>query len=113
MRLPAREDEIEAAEAAVEHARAEVDNAEWRLAQRTVTQPVAGVVFDILRNPGEIAGPQAPIMSVLPDGAVKLRVFVDEADRARIAPGTKLAVHCDGCRSDLRATVTYFRRISN
>ncbi len=107
MRLPARADEIKAAEAAVEHARADLDNAEWRLAQRTVAQPVGGVVFDILRNPGEIAGPQAPILSVLPDGAVKLRVFVDETGRSRIAPGTQLAVHCDGCRSDLRATVTY------
>jgi HlyD family secretion protein len=107
MRLPARADEIKAAEAAVEHARADLDNAEWRLAQRTVAQPVNGVVFDILRNPGEIAGPQAPVLSVLPDGAVKLRVFVDEAGRARIAPGTELAVHCDGCRPDLRASVTY------
>jgi len=107
MRLPARTDEIEAAEAAVNRAQAELDNAEWRLSQRTLAQPADGTVFDILRNPGEIAGPQAPVLSVLPDGAVKLRVFVPEGERSKVAPGSRLAVHCDGCREGMVATVTY------
>jgi HlyD family secretion protein len=107
MRLPARAAEIEAAEAAVKRAEAELENAEWRLAQRTLVQPGDGIVFDILRNPGEIAGPQAPVLSVLPDDAVKLRVFIPEAQRSKITPGQLLSVHCDGCRDGLEAIVTY------
>ena len=46
-------------------------------------------------------------MSILPDGAYKLVVFVGETDVAGIAPGAVLAVRCDGCPDGLTATVTY------
>lgn len=106
-RLPARANEIKAAEAAVEQARATLDAAEWRLAKRTLSIPRSGVVSDIIRNTGEVAGPQAPVLSVLPDGAIKLRVYVPETALARLATGTSLLVRCDGCDEGLRATVSY------
>lgn len=106
-RLPARSDRIAAAEAAVEQARATLEAAEWRLGQRRLTAPSTGRVTDIVRNPGEIAGPQAPVLTFLPDGAVKLRLYVPQAALARIGPGTRLSVACDGCGSGLGGTVTY------
>lgn len=105
--LPAREDTIAAARAAVDQAKAVLENAEWRLGKRTVTSPVTGRVFDVLRNPGETAGPQAPILSILPDGATKLRLYVPEPSLAEIAIGTQLTVRCDGCGPDMHATVYY------
>lgn len=105
--LPARSDTIAAARAAVEQARAAQENARWRLGKRTVQSPVDGTVFDIIRNPGEIAGPQAPIVSVLPDGATKLRLYVPEPVLAEIAVGTELSVHCDGCDPGMHATIYY------
>jgi len=106
-RLPARTDTIAAAEAAVDQAQAVLDNAEWRLGKRTVESPVTGHVFDVIRNAGETAGPQAPIVSVLPDGATKLRLYVPEPVLAGIAIGTKLSVRCDGCAPDMHATIYY------
>ncbi|WP_343116107.1 HlyD family secretion protein [Ostreiculturibacter nitratireducens] len=106
-RLPARQHQIEAAGAAVSQASARRDSASWQLEQRTLTAPAEGAVFEILRRPGEMAGPQAPVLSVLPDGAVLLRLYVPEASIAGIAPGTRLAVDCDGCAPDESATVTY------
>mgnify|MGYP000112020955 CR=1 FL=1 len=105
--LPARPDTIAAARAAVDQARAAHENARWRLGKRTVQSPVNGRVFDIIRNAGETAGPQAPIVSVLPDGATKLRLYVPEPALADIAIGTKLSVRCDGCDPDMHATVYY------
>lgn len=106
-RLPARAAEIAAAEAALRSGQSDLEQAQWALDKRTLTAPAPGVISDIIRLPGEIAGPSAPVLSMLPDGAVKLRLYVPEAQVAQIAPGTRLTVHCDGCAEGLEATVTY------
>lgn len=106
-RLPARPQEIAAADAALRGAEADLDRAQWVLDKRRLTAPAAGVIFDIIRSPGEIAGPAAPVLSLLPDGAVKLRLYVPEAMVAEIAPGSLLSVNCDACAPGLTAKVTY------
>jgi len=106
-RLPARSYEIAAAEAALREARAGNHRATWVLDKRRLTAPAAGVISDVIRNAGEIAGTAAPVLSMLPDGAVKLRLYVPEAGVARIQPGSRLAVRCDGCPPGLTATVSY------
>lgn len=106
-KLPARANEIKAAQAAVEQAEAVLESAEWRLSKRTLSIPQSGVVSDIIRNSGEVAGPQAPVMSVLPDGALKLRVYVPEHALSSIRVGSHLNVHCDGCGEGMQATVSY------
>jgi len=106
-RLPARPEEIKAAEAAIEQARSGLKNAQWRLTKRTLSIPSNGVVFDIIRKPGEVAGPQAPVLSVLPDGATKLRVYVPEKKLSSLRLGGRLKVRCDGCRDGLTATISY------
>jgi len=106
-KLPARAAEIAAAEAAVRSGESDLEQAKWALEKRSLTAPAAGVISDIIRMPGEIAGPTAPVLSMLPDGAVKLRLYVPEARVAQIAPGTRLSVHCDGCAEGLEAAVTY------
>lgn len=106
-RLPARPQEIAAAEAAVDGAKAARASAEWNLGQRRLTAPAAGTVNDVIRTPGELAGPSAPVLSFLPEGAVKLRLYVPEPSIAAIRQGSRLAVRCDGCAEGLGATVTY------
>src|SRR5690606_8942300 len=105
--LPARPQEIAAASAAVAQADAVRLRAEWNLEKRSLIAPAAGVVADVIRTPGEIAGPSAPVLSILPDGAVKLRLYVPETSVASIAPGMTLPVSCDGCPAGSRAVVTY------
>lgn len=105
-RLPAREHQIEAARAAVEKARADRDAARWTLDQRRLLAPSGGTVTDIVRHAGEIAGPAMPVLTFLPDGAVKLRLYVAQGDLASIGPDTRLSVSCDGC-PPLSAVVTH------
>lgn len=106
-KLPARPEEIRASEQAVERARAAGDQAAWRLSKRALTAPAAGRVNDVIRNPGDLAGPTAPIVSLLPDGAVKLRLYVPETSLSAVAVGVTLEVRCDGCGDGLAARVTY------
>ena len=106
-RLPAREGEIAAAEAALREATAARDHALWQLEKRDLASPATGIVTDIIRRPGEIAAAGQTILSLLPDGAVRLRLYLPEPDVARVAPGSLLDVHCDNCPPGLTATVSY------
>ncbi len=106
-KLPARPEEIAVAKAAVEQAQAALDNAEWRLSKRSLSATSDGVVFDIIRNEGEIAGPQAPVLSLLPEGAVSLQVYVPETNISGLNVGSILSVDCDGCPDNLTAEITY------
>jgi len=106
-RLPARAEAIAQAEAAVSGAQAARDRAQWNLEQRTLSLPVPVTVFDVIRTEGEIAGPSAPVLSVLGEDAVKLRLYVPETSFSAIGIGTELRVRCDGCTDGLTARITY------
>lgn len=106
-RLPARQHRIAAAEAAVAQARAARDAAAWNLGKRRLDAPAPGKVYEILRRAGEIAGPQAPVLSFLPEGAVVVRLYVPEAYISGIETGDRLTLDCDGCPPGTSARVTY------
>lgn len=106
-RLPARSKEIDAASAQVKQAEEQLADARWRLEQKDLKVPVDGVVEDVVRRQGEIAGPSQPVLSILPDAAVKVRLYVGELHIAQLSLGTSLTIRCDGCPKDLTAAVTY------
>lgn len=107
LKLPARANRIAAAEAAVAEAAAALDAAKWRLGERTLTASAPGEIADIYRFPGDVAGPKAPVLSILPDGGIKLRFYVPQESYSQITLGTQLDVGCDGCPENLRAEVSY------
>ncbi|MER9361709.1 HlyD family efflux transporter periplasmic adaptor subunit [Mesorhizobium sp. M0500] len=105
--LPARPETIKAADNQVRQAQSALEQAQWRLSKRVLTAPSPGRVNDVIRNPGDTAGPTAPVISILPDGAVKLSVYVPESAFSSVDVGTLLNVHCDGCGSGVKARVSY------
>ncbi|MGB8817397.1 MAG: HlyD family efflux transporter periplasmic adaptor subunit [Rhizobiaceae bacterium] len=106
-KLPARDNAILAGEHQVEAAGAALSQAEWRLSKRVITAPAKGTVSDLILTTGDTAGPSAPVMALLPDGAVKLKLYFPQAELPRLKPGTELAIHCDNCPDDLKATVSF------
>jgi HlyD family secretion protein len=106
-RLPSRPHVVAAAESRLAGAEAKARQAAWLLEKRDLAIPAAGEVTDVFRRAGEFAGPTTPVLSLLPNGAVKLVVYVGEAEVARLAPGDRLEVRCDGCPEGLAATVIY------
>lgn len=106
-KLAARVDEIRAAQAAVSAARATLEQADWRLKQKTVAAPVGGLVADTLFVRGEWVPAGAPVISILPPANIKVRFFVPETLLGGVAVGQAVSVSCDGCAGPVPARVTY------
>jgi HlyD family secretion protein len=102
-----REGEIKAQKQLVESLRAAVAMAQWRIDQRHVTAPTAGVVADVLARPGETLPAGGPVVSVLPPENIFVRFFVPEPRLAEVHSGDKVALLCDRCPADYSATVSF------
>jgi HlyD family secretion protein len=102
-----RESEIKAQQAAVEAAGAAVAMAQWRLDQRHVAAPAAGVVADVLARPGETMPAGGPVVSLLPPENIFVRFFVPEQMLATVHYGEQVKLVCDSCPADLIATISF------
>jgi HlyD family secretion protein len=102
-----REREIKAQQAMVNAGRAAVEMAQWRLDQRRVVSPVSGVVADVLARPGETLQAGAPVVSLLPPENIFVRFFVPEPMLSKVHHGDEVAIVCDNCPPDLRATISF------
>jgi HlyD family secretion protein len=99
--------EIKAQYATVEAARAALEAAEWRLAQRHVAAPTAGRIADVLARAGENVAAGAPVVSLLSPGNIFVRFFVPEQALATIHPGARVVLACDTCPLDQSAMVSF------
>ncbi len=105
--LPARDDQIAAQKAQVSAAQAALEQAAWRLGQKTVSAPVAGLVFDTLYRPGEWVAAGRPVIRLLPPENIKLRCFVPETVVGRLTIGQALQFRCSGRANDIPAEISY------
>jgi HlyD family secretion protein len=103
--LPARDAQQVAAEANLAAAEADAGRAALELEDRQTRAPVGGTVDRLFYATGEIAIAGAPVVAILPEGALKATFFVPEAERAALAIGQAVSVGCDGCAA-MTATVT-------
>ncbi|NQD38791.1 HlyD family efflux transporter periplasmic adaptor subunit [Permianibacter sp. IMCC34836] len=106
-RLGARSDEIRAAEAQAAAIDAQLAQARWKLAQKSLSAPVAGRIQDTLFEPGEYISAGQPVIVLLPADALKVRFYVPQALRSKLSPGSKVKLHCDGCAADIDAEVRF------
>jgi HlyD family secretion protein len=88
-------------------ARAALEQAQWRLDQKSIASTLAGRIHDTLFREGEWVAAGAPVVRMLPPGNVKVRFFVPETEVGAIAPGRDASVHCDGCAADVPVKVTF------
>lgn len=98
---------IEAAAAQVRNSRAGLASAKYQLGELAPVAPRAGRVEDVMFKPGETVPPNVPVVSLVPDGEVKVRFYVPEALVNGYKPGRKVAIACDGCASGMTATVAF------
>jgi len=99
--------EVSAQYATMRAARAALEMAEWRLAQRSVAAPADGRVADVLAQPGETMAAGAPVVSLLPPANIFIRFFIPEAALSSVHRGDVVALACDGCPDGLRATISF------
>ena len=89
-------EELAQAEQAVKQAAARRDNAMVDVERHTLRAPVDGIVDSRLFELGERPAPGQPMVIMLSGAQPYARVFVPEALRVRIAPGTKALIYVDG-----------------
>ncbi len=106
-RLGARVDQVSAAQAALDAARAALSQAEWRLDQRVLVANNDARVVDTLFVPGEFVPPASPVVLLLPPANIVLRFFVPEAELGTLRIGQPLVFGCDGCADGLAAHLSW------
>ncbi len=103
----ARSDEIAAARADSRGAEAELALARWREGQKQRVAPVAAQVQDVMYRVGEWVPAGAPVLALLPPGALKVRFFVPEPLLPQAAIGREVHLACDGCAAGLKARIRW------
>ncbi len=105
--LGARPDEVQAARADVKAAENRLEQARWRMTQKTQTSPAAGYVFDTFYVVGEFVPAGYPVVSILPPGNIKVRFFVPETVVGTLAAGGQVSIGFDGVGKTYQGTISY------
>jgi HlyD family secretion protein len=109
-RLGGRSDTVAAARQDVEAARAQLAQADWKLAQKTLKAPLAADVADVLFREGELVPAGAPVLSLLGPEHLRARFFVPQAALGALKLGQQLTLACDGCKAPVAATLSFIAR---
>lgn len=88
-------------------AQARLEAAQWRLDQRRMRAPIAGVAADVLARAGETIQAGATVVSILPPENIFVRFFVPEPDLSGLSIGNEVQIRCDGCSDSIKARVTF------
>ena len=105
--LPARDQQLNAQAEQVAADRAALEQATWKLQQKEIASPRNGLVFDTLYREGEWIAAGNPVVQVLPPENLEVRFFVPETLVGSLKLGQGVSVHCDGCSSEVPATITF------
>ncbi|MFJ2989542.1 HlyD family secretion protein [Collimonas sp. NPDC087041] len=106
-RLPNRTAQVRAQQAQVAAAQAVLDQADWKLGQKTITATRAGLVFDTMYREGEWVAAGNPVLRMLPPENVKVRFFVPETVLGRLKVNQAVTLSCDGCQANVAAHISY------
>jgi HlyD family secretion protein len=106
-RLGGRADQLRSLEQELAAAEAVLARAEWTLSQKRTASPVAGWVHDTYFEPGELVRPNVPILSLLPQGVVRVRFYVPEAEVERLVRGAVVRVRLARGEPEWGARVDY------
>lgn len=102
-----RTEEVQAAGAAVDLARARLAQAEKALADCTVTAPLAGIITTRSAEPGEVTAIGTPLATLARMDEVWLSLYLPESRLAGIRLGQKASVKVDGDPAYHEGTITF------
>ena len=102
-----REQEISAARRDVEAARAVLAQSDWKVAQRSVVAPAAGIIENTYFSRGEWVPAGQTIVSLLPPEKIKVRFFLPENNLASIKVGQSISLTCAGCSAAIKANIHF------
>jgi len=98
---------IAASSARVQQARSGLAAAQRELDELSPSAPSAGRIEEVMFKPGESVPANVPIVSIVPDGEVKVRFYVPQSLISSYKPGKTVAIAFDGGRSGITADVEF------
>jgi HlyD family secretion protein len=87
--------DVAAAQARVREAEANVQLSRSRLAQDVIRAPMAGTIYDLPVRAGSYLNPGDAVASIGQLDPVRVRVYVDEPELGRVAPGENVRITWD------------------
>lgn len=103
----ARAEEIRAAESSLAALKEERARLAYLLEQSELKAPADGVIRSRLLEPGDMAGPSAPVFKLSLLGKKWVRAYVKETDLPRLYEGQAAEVHVDGHDGAIAGQVGY------
>lgn len=107
VRNGARPEDIDAAAAELEAARAMRASAATDLDDTTLTAPLAATVITRAAEPGSYVQPGEPVITLSIADPVRVRAYVSEPDLSRVRPGMKVTIRADGIDREFTGTIGY------
>ncbi len=87
--------DLASAQARLREAEANVQLARTHIGQNTIHTPIGGIVYDLPARQGAYLNPGDPVGSVGRLDPVRVRVYVDEPELGRVAPGEAVRITWD------------------
>jgi HlyD family secretion protein len=87
--------DMAAAKARTDAAETALKLARQRAAQAAIKAPIAGVVYELAAKPGDYLALGAPVANIGQAARLRVRVYVDEPELGRVAPGQSVAITWD------------------
>ena len=95
LELGPRKEDIAAARAELAAREAALRTARQRLADTRLLAPAAGIVRRRILEPGDMAGPQVPALTLAFTNPVWARIYVPEPSLGRVRPGMRAEIFTD------------------
>ncbi len=105
--LGARAEEVKTAEINIELAKQKYLQAKKVLDEAMPIANTTGSVQDVYYKVGEFISTGSPVLSILPDNAIKVRFFVNQKQLPNIGLNQNIKVKCDGCSEYMDATISF------
>jgi HlyD family secretion protein len=105
--LGSREEQLAAAQENLRAQEAALAGAEWNVAQKAQTAPVAALINDTLYRQGDWVGAGQPVIVLLPPANVKVKAFVAQEMLGRIHAGDRAEIHVDGVPQPYEGCVSF------
>lgn len=98
---------VREAEASVALAKAELAIREQKVKDTELFAPCDGIVRSRLREPGEMATPQTPVLTITMISPKWIRCYINESNLVKIKPGDKAEVKFDGAEEPFEGQVGF------
>jgi len=95
VKLGPRQEDIAAAEAREKAMQAAVVQARKALADTRLIAPVNGVIRDRIMEPGDMAFPSTPVLTLAQTDPLWIRVYIPETDLGKVVPGMRTVISTD------------------